>query len=82
LTAVTLSAFSVGLPTYEGIRRGLHDHPGRVARRSDSMDQALPESVHRRRGSKIEVRQLYELADFQPGEAAERFREMGMDGDV
>jgi hypothetical protein len=32
--------------------------------------------------AEIEVRQLYELEDFQPGAAVERFREMGIGGDV
>jgi hypothetical protein len=30
--------------------------------------------------AEIEVRQLYELDDFPPGEAVERFREMGAAG--
>ena len=29
--------------------------------------------------AEIEVRQLFELEDFAPGEAVERFREMGLD---
>jgi hypothetical protein len=32
------------------------------------------------RQAEIEVRQLYELEDFAPGEAVERFREMGVAG--
>jgi hypothetical protein len=30
----------------------------------------------------IEVRQLYELEDFAPGEAVERFRELGVGGET
>jgi hypothetical protein len=30
------------------------------------------------RESEIEVHQLFELEDFEPGEAVERFREMGV----
>jgi len=31
--------------------------------------------------AEIEVRQLYELEDFHPGEAVERFRDMGIGGE-
>jgi hypothetical protein len=49
-----------------------------------SKDEALewtrrfPNPVGDGRQCEIEVRQLFELDDFGPGEAVERFREMGM----
>ncbi len=43
------------------------------------MDKAFSQSRRRRqKGAEIEVRQLFELEDFGPSEAAERFSEIGV----
>jgi len=40
------------------------------------MEQAVPQSGRRRQECEIEVRQMFDLEDFGPSEAADRFRDM------
>jgi len=60
----------------EGARCGLHTHPGEVEGRRDGVGQALSDPAVAGKDAEIEVRQLYELDDFGPSEAVERFRKM------
>lgn len=48
-----------------------------VKSREEAMEWArcFPNPTGRGKPARIEVRQLYELEDFPPGEAGERFRE-------
>jgi hypothetical protein len=52
----------------------------KVNSREEALDWAkrFPNPAGTGREAEIEVRQLFELEDFQPGEAVERFREMGV----
>jgi hypothetical protein len=51
----------------------------KVNSREEALDWArrFPNPVGEGAAAEIEVRQLFELEDFAPGEAVERFREMG-----
>ena len=51
-----------------------------VKSREEAMEWArrFPNPAGRGKQAEIEVRQLYELEDFPPSEAIERFREMGV----
>ena len=52
----------------------------KVNTRDEALDWAkrFPNPVGTGREAEIEVRQLFELEDFAPGEAVERFKEMGV----
>ena len=78
---------------YAGARRTLVDGPFTEAKeliagytliqvksREDAMEWArrFPNPAGEGKEGEIEVRQLFELEDFSPGEAVERFREMGV----
>jgi hypothetical protein len=39
----------------------------------------FPNPVGQGKDAEIEVRQLFELEDFAPGDAVDRFRDMGLD---
>jgi hypothetical protein len=77
---------------YSGDRRNVIDGPFTEAKeliagytiiQARSKEEALqwtkrfPNPAGEGRQTEIEVRQLFELEDFAPGEAVERFREMG-----
>jgi hypothetical protein len=77
---------------YSGDKRSVIDGPFTEAKeliagytiiQAKSKEEALewtkrfPNPVGDGRDAEIEVRQLFELEDFAPGEAVERFREMG-----
>jgi hypothetical protein len=77
---------------YSGDKRSVIDGPFTEAKeliagytiiQARSREEALewtkrfPNPVGDGRDAEIEVRQLFELEDFAPGEAVERFREMG-----
>lgn len=77
---------------YSGDKRSVIDGPFTEAKeliagytiiQARSREEALewtkrfPNPVGDGRDAEIEVRQLFELDDFAPGEAVERFREMG-----
>lgn len=61
--------------TDEGGHRGLYAHPGEVAGRGE-WTKRFPNPAMK--DGEIEVRQLFELEDFGPSEAIERFRKMGV----
>lgn len=78
---------------YEGATRTVIDGPFaeskeliagytliQVKSRAEAMEWArrFPNPVGEGKPAEIEVRQLFELEDFAPGEAVERFREMGV----
>jgi hypothetical protein len=78
---------------YAGARRTLVDGPFTEAKeliagytliqvksREEAMEWArrFPNPAGEGKEGEIEVRQLFELEDFSPGEAVERFREMGV----
>jgi hypothetical protein len=78
--------------TYSGDKRSVTDGPFTEAKelvagytiikvntREEALDWAkrFPNPAGRGKAAEIEVRQLFELEDFEPGEAVERFREMG-----
>ena len=78
---------------YEGGRRSIVDGPfaetkeliaGYTIIQGNSKEEAIdwtkrfPNPVGEGRDAEIEVRQFFELDDFTPGEAVERFREMGI----
>ena len=78
---------------YAGARRTLVDGPFTEAKeliagytliqvksRDEAMEWArrFPNPAGEGKEGEIEVRQLFELEDFSPGEAVERFREMGV----
>ncbi len=54
----------------------LHADSGSLARRSHGVGAALSGAVRRHADGEIEVRQLFELDDFEPGPDVERFREL------
>ena len=61
----------------QGADRRLHADPGQVARGSARVDAgASPIPSGHGKAGEIEVRQLFELEDFAPSEAIERFREL------
>jgi hypothetical protein len=79
--------------TYSGDKRTVVDGPFaetkeliagytliQVKSREEAMEWAkrFPNPAGDGREGEIEVRQLFELEDFEPGEAVERFREMGV----
>jgi hypothetical protein len=81
--------------TYSGDKRSVSDGPFTEAKelvagytliQVRSREEALewtrrfPNPSADGREAEIEVRQLYELEDFLPGEAVERFREIGLAG--
>jgi hypothetical protein len=81
--------------TYSGDKRSVTDGPFTEAKelvagytliQVRSREEALewtrrfPNPSADGREAEIEVRQLYELEDFLPGEAVERFREIGLAG--
>ena len=55
-----------------------------VRSREEAMEWArrFPAPFGERTEGEIEVRPLYELDDFTPGEAVERFREIGISGET
>jgi hypothetical protein len=55
-----------------------YDHSGEIEGRGHRGGEALFQSRGRRKQGEIEVRQLFELEDFGPSEAIERFREIGV----
>ena len=78
--------------TYSGDKRNVTDGPFTEAKelvagytiikantREEALDWAkrFPNPAGQGKEAEIEVRQLFELEDFEPGEAVERFREMG-----
>ena len=52
----------------------------KVNSRAEALEwaQRFPNPAGRGKEAEIEVRQLFELEDFAPGEAVERFKEMGV----
>ena len=80
---------------YSGQKRTLVDGPftetkelvaGYTLIQANSREEAIewtkrfPNPAGEGKQTEIEVRQLYELEDFEPNEEIERFREMGMSG--
>lgn len=80
---------------YSGQKRTLVDGPftetkelvaGYTLIQANSREEAIewtkrfPNPAGEGKQAEIEVRQLYELEDFEPNEEIERFREMGMSG--
>jgi hypothetical protein len=53
-----------------------------VKSRAEAMEwsRRFPNPAGEAKDCEIEVRQLFELEDFEPGEAVERFRDMGVGG--
>jgi hypothetical protein len=79
---------------YAGGRRSLTDGPFaetkellagytliRVTSREEAIEwtKRFPNPASEGKDAEIEVRQLFELDDFAPGEAVDRFRDMGLD---
>ena len=60
----------------QGAYRRLYPHPGEVEGRRARMDQTLTEPRGEGADAEIEVRQLFELDDFGPGDAVDRFRDI------
>lgn len=81
---------------YSGDRRSVIDGPfpetkellgGYTIIRVDSREEAIewalqfPNPYGEGEDCEVEVRQMFELEDFEPSEAIERFREMGVGGE-